>query len=177
MVISGIIIWWPSKNVTNKRNRQNVRSGTASRILNYDLHVVLGSFACWVLIFVVITGLFWGFAPVKSAVRNLSGEDRINYDIPRSTKAGNESLSNQFEIMELLAINMQHEFPDKNIRFSVPHKSLDPIQVSVIGKNHLVHNVDHMYFDRYTGEKLKGYFRPGLHQDAMYVYQSKWACL
>jgi uncharacterized iron-regulated membrane protein len=165
MTLTGIVIWWPVKK-SQRRQRFLIKWGASKRRLNYDLHNVLGFYSSWILIFLIMTGLFWGFQLVRSTVRSLSNEDQKHYDIPRS--AGDTPLPDlvQLRLMDRLGEWFRKEFPDKSIRVSNPHKSDDPIQVSVIGENRTVTNVDHYYFDRYTGKRLRGAFQHGLHEQA-----------
>jgi uncharacterized iron-regulated membrane protein len=60
MIISGFILWWP-KNKAAAKQRFSVKWNAKWRRKNYDLHNVMGFYASWVLIFIAITGLVWGF--------------------------------------------------------------------------------------------------------------------
>lgn len=60
MLISGIILWWP-KNKAASKQRFRVNWNAKWRRKNYDFHNVLGFYSSWILIFIAITGLVWGF--------------------------------------------------------------------------------------------------------------------
>jgi uncharacterized iron-regulated membrane protein len=60
MLITGIILWWP-KNKSAAKQRFSIKWSARWRRKNYDLHNVLGFYACWIAIFLAITGLVWGF--------------------------------------------------------------------------------------------------------------------
>ncbi|GHB84292.1 PepSY-associated TM helix domain-containing protein [Persicitalea jodogahamensis] len=165
MIISGIVLWWPARR-SQRKQRFTIKWSASRKRLNYDLHNVLGFYSSWVLIFLVMTGLFWGFKIIKSSVKGFTQEDRIKYDVPRSAVDTTQADLAQYQIMDQLGEHFRKEFPDNNIRISNPHASDDPVQVSVIDKNRTVTNVDQYYFDRYTGARLSGSFQHGLHQDA-----------
>lgn len=168
MVVSGIVLWWP---LNHSRIKEHFRINFRARlkVLNYKFHNVIGFYASWILIFVIATGLFWGFEMVKSPFRSLGDESSIKYDIPMSTENKITGDKNHYQLMEQLGTRFRKEFPDRNIRISNPHKSNDPIQVSIIDKNQLVYSVDHLYFDRYTGERLRGNFEYGLQAEASFL--------
>lgn len=60
MIITGIILWWP-KNKAAAKQRFSIKWDAKWRRKNYDLHNVLGFYSSWLLIFIAITGLVWGF--------------------------------------------------------------------------------------------------------------------
>jgi uncharacterized iron-regulated membrane protein len=60
LLISGIILWWP-KNKGAAKQRFSVKWNAQWRRKNYDFHNVLGFYASWVVVVLVITGLVWGF--------------------------------------------------------------------------------------------------------------------
>lgn len=60
MIITGIILWWP-KNKGAAKQRFSIKWNARWRRKNYDLHNVLGFYSSWVLIFIAVTGLVWGF--------------------------------------------------------------------------------------------------------------------
>lgn len=60
MIITGIVLWWP-KNKSAAKQRFSVKWNAKWRRKNYDLHNVFGFYSSWILIFIAITGLVWGF--------------------------------------------------------------------------------------------------------------------
>jgi uncharacterized iron-regulated membrane protein len=62
LLITGIVLWWPkNKAAARQRTWFRWKPGTKWRRQNYDLHNILGFYASWVVIFIAITGLAWGF--------------------------------------------------------------------------------------------------------------------
>ncbi len=60
MLITGIVLWWP-KNKAAAKQRFSIKWNAKWRRKNYDLHNVMGFYSSWILIFIAITGLVWGF--------------------------------------------------------------------------------------------------------------------
>lgn len=162
MVITGLIMWWPVSR-EEKRHRLSIQWGTSPKRLNYDLHNVLGFYASWLLVFSIITGLFWGFEIVEHALENITGETQIQYDVPASVDNSDRETFNQFALIDKLMQQFRVKYPDNPIRISNPHKPSDPIRVVVLDPKMRVHKTDHYYFDRYTGVALVGKFKNDLH--------------
>jgi uncharacterized iron-regulated membrane protein len=162
MIVTGIVIWWPTRK-SQRKQRFTIKWSASKKRLNYDLHTVLGFYSSWVLIFLVMTGLYWGFQIIKSSVRNLYQEDLIHYDVPHSVVGTPQSEQVKYRLMDRLGERFRNQYPDGHIRISNPHADDDPIQISVSSKSRTVTSVDHYYFDRYTGKRLTGHFKNGLH--------------
>ncbi|WP_153797249.1 PepSY-associated TM helix domain-containing protein [Foetidibacter luteolus] len=60
MIITGLILWWP-KNKAARKQRFTIKWNAKWRRVNYDLHNVLGFYMTWIVIFIALTGLVWGF--------------------------------------------------------------------------------------------------------------------
>ncbi|WP_339706319.1 PepSY-associated TM helix domain-containing protein [uncultured Kriegella sp.] len=167
MAVTGIVLWWPSKRSKLKKSLK-INWKARPTALNYAFHNVTGFYASWVLLFIIGTGLFWGFKAVKNAFESIGQEKSIAYDLPKSKKDSIAHLTNPYAVMERLGVRFRKEFPHHSIRISNPHKPEDPIHISVIDKNQLVSSIDHFHFDRYTGERLKGQFKNGMSEEASF---------
>jgi uncharacterized iron-regulated membrane protein len=165
MMVTGMVLWWPVRQ-GGRKQRLTIQWGASPKRLNYDLHNVLGFYATWVLIFTVITGLFWGFEIVRNSLRAATGENEMIYDTPKSEAGGSEAASDPFTLIDSLAGMFRERYPSKSINISNPHQATDPIQVVVIDPDDLVYNTDHYYFDRYTGHPISGKFENGVHAEA-----------
>jgi uncharacterized iron-regulated membrane protein len=92
MALSGIILWWPKNKAAVKQRfwfrwKENVRW----KRMNYDLHNVLGFYACWIVIFAIVTGLMWTFQYVNGGVFFVaSGGQSINKEEQIQTVTSNE---------------------------------------------------------------------------------------
>jgi len=164
MMITGIAIWWPARK-SQRRQKFTIKWVASPRRLNYDLHSVLGFYMTWIVIFSVITGLFWGFEVVRDTLKSATRETKRVYDTPTSIPAESSQLT-QWLLMDSLATEFQQQYPTKFIRVSNPHQETEPIRVVLIEPDMLVYNTDFYYFDRYTGKQLTGNFENGLYAEA-----------
>ncbi len=92
MLLSGIILWWPkNKNAAKQRFWFKWKENLKWKRKNYDLHNVLGFYACWIAIFLALTGLVWGFQWFSDAVywTASGGKERIPYQEVFSDTAKN----------------------------------------------------------------------------------------
>lgn len=75
ILVSGIIIWIPrSKKQIKKSLSIKLRSGR--KRLFYDMHNVLGAYACLVLLICALTGLMWSFEWYRNGVFSLFGAEQ-----------------------------------------------------------------------------------------------------
>lgn len=163
MVVTGLVLWWPVSK-RDRKNRLNIKWKASPKKLNYDLHNVLGFYATWVVIFCILTGIFWGFEVVRNTLRSVTGENQMVYDQPLSVKRDLSIGFDQFALLDSLALDMRQKFPDKFIRISNPHQEDEPVRVTVIRPQALVSKSDHYYFDRYRGHPIEGNFEADHHQ-------------
>lgn len=69
MTITGIVLWWPkNKKVAKQRFWFRWKDTVRWRRMNYDLHNILGFYACWIVFFAIITGLIWTFETIDKSV-------------------------------------------------------------------------------------------------------------
>ncbi len=69
MLITGIILWWPKNKAARKQrfwfNWKNIKNWKRK---NYDLHNILGFYASFLALIAAITGLYYSFLVVGSAI-------------------------------------------------------------------------------------------------------------
>lgn len=164
MLISGLVIWWPISGKPGK-NKFTINWSASPKKLNYDLHNILGFYATWVLIFIVGTGIYWGFAALKNSIKEVSGENKITWEKPVSRISDTGQNPNMDGILDRLIKEYQTKFSAANVRISIPHQEDDPIQLSVIHRGKGLHTIDYYYHDRYSGEPIEGNFQNGLSED------------
>jgi uncharacterized iron-regulated membrane protein len=69
MLITGIILWWPkTKGAAKQRLWFRWKNIKNWRRKNYDLHSILGFYSSFVALIIAITGLFYAFVFVPSAI-------------------------------------------------------------------------------------------------------------
>ncbi|PHN00690.1 PepSY-associated TM helix domain-containing protein [Flavilitoribacter nigricans] len=163
MTITGLVLWWPV-NKKDRKNRLRIKWNASPFKLNYDLHNVLGFYATWVVIFCILTGIFWGFEVVRDGLKSLTGEDQIEYEKPLSRPNRSTEGFDQFALLDSLFREMHQQHPDRTLRISNPHQDDEPVRVTLNRSNALVSQVDQYFFDRYSGRPLTGNFQGGLHE-------------
>ncbi|RAJ33012.1 PepSY-associated TM helix domain-containing protein [Pedobacter cryoconitis] len=72
MLISGLILWFPGQ-IRLIKQAVTIKWGASFKRVNYDLHNVLGFYASGILLVSALSGLYFGFKEVKTAVSFLSG--------------------------------------------------------------------------------------------------------
>lgn len=76
ILISGIVWWVPTKKSAWK-NRFTIKTKSGLARLFYDLHLVLGIYACLFLLLCSLTGLMWSFQWYRNGVNKLFGAETI----------------------------------------------------------------------------------------------------
>jgi uncharacterized iron-regulated membrane protein len=157
IIISGIYLWWP-KNTKARRQRFSFqwRKGMSWKRKNYDLHSVLGFYACWVILFAVITGLAWSFQWVDKTIYFVAtaGEPYKDYSeyLSRSDK-NHPAKGNMDDIILQQAIQAYGKDYD-NIWFYPPQNENDSYYVYVNPSPTTFYTSEAFYFDQRTGELL-----------------------
>jgi uncharacterized iron-regulated membrane protein len=70
LMITGIILWWPKRKSDRKRSF-NIKWNGRWRRVNYDLHNVLGFYACSIAVILAITGLSIAFPWVTKGINKV----------------------------------------------------------------------------------------------------------
>jgi uncharacterized iron-regulated membrane protein len=143
-------------------------------------HVLVGYYGSIVALASIGTGLYWGFAPIKDAVKGLTGETARHYEQAESVLPADVTQPKRgaggWRVMETLATGFRVRYPDQWVRVSAPHRPNDPVQVSIIAPPGGEGIPDQRYFDRYTGEEIQGNFEHELAADASrFQVVNRWA--
>jgi uncharacterized iron-regulated membrane protein len=156
MLITGIILWWP-KNKAARKQRFSVKWNAKWKRTNYDLHNVLGFYMTWVVIFITVTGLVWGFEWFEKSLYWVSsaGKSMPAYYSPSSdTLLADKNKRNTTDIAWQYMI--QKKKANESLSLSFIQLADAAINISI---NHLpgtYYNMDNYYFDQYTGKELTG---------------------
>jgi uncharacterized iron-regulated membrane protein len=153
MLVSGIVLWWP-RNRYAVRKKFQVRFNARWRRTNYDLHSVLGFYASWFAIILVITGLVWGFNWFRDGLFSAvsGGENYVEYYDPPSDTT-RTATTTQPAIDEVWQ-RMIREYPDaKSIEVHPPETPLSSIAANANPEAGTYWKTDYRYFDQYTLEE------------------------
>jgi len=73
ILISGLVLWWPSKwSKSNVDKSFKIKWNAKWKRVNYDLHNVLGFYACVILLVCALTGLVWAFEWFETGVKTVA---------------------------------------------------------------------------------------------------------
>ena len=153
MMITGIILWWP-RNKAAAKQRFSIKWNAAWRRKNYDLHNVLGFYMTWVVIFMAITGLIFGWQLLANAIyKTAGGKKSLTYQEP---------LSDTTKIAQAAALpvdklwgQMQQDHKDAaTIEMHFPTGDKSAIEVAVNTDADTYWKTDYRFFDQYTLKEL-----------------------
>ena len=153
MLITGIVLWWP-KNKKSVRKKFTIKWDGKWRRKNYDLHSVLGFYASWLGLILVLTGLTWGCVWFRDGLFAVAsgGKKFIEYYNPVSTPTG-EALSTPAidRVWEL----MLKEYPNAGwIEVHPPEEEHAAIAANANPDISTYWKIDYRYFDQYSLQEL-----------------------
>ncbi|ARS34036.1 PepSY-associated TM helix domain-containing protein [Pontibacter actiniarum] len=156
LLITGIILWWP-KNKSAAKQRFSIKWSAKWRRKNYDLHNVLGFYMSWVVIFIAITGLVWGFQWVsKSVYWATSGGKPINeyYETLSDTTKASPLASTP--AIDLLWDKVRKENPafTGSLEVHIPENKKTSIEIASNPDTDTYWKIDYRYFDQHTLQEL-----------------------
>ncbi len=155
MLITGIVLWWP-KNKAAASQRFSIKWSARWRRKNYDLHNVLGFYACWIAIFLAITGLVWGFEWFSKAVywTTSGGKSAIPYEETLSDSSATGSLY-KVPVADLVWEKLKAENPAAEvIEVHIPEDHRAAVEGSSNPDACTYWQTDYRYFDQYTMKEL-----------------------
>ncbi len=154
LLISGIILWWPKKK-KSVRQRFTLRWDGGWRRKNYDLHSVLGFYACWIALLLAFTGLVWGFQWFANGLHNaVGGEKSLVYYDPPSVKQ--QGTTNNRPAIDQVWDLIKREYPAAQvIEVHIPETDSSSIAANANPDRSTYWKTDYRYFDQYTLEELE----------------------
>lgn len=166
IIVSGIIIWWPRKWTRAIRKQSfSVKWNASPKRLNHDLHRVLGFYASWIMLFVVLTGLVWGFDTVRNAEywAFSGGESFPAADKVKSKKPATALNNNP---LDQVSATVDARYPNPaRLQYLLPANDRGVITVRVYPEEKRSYNADYIAFDQYTATELPGAAR-GKYEEA-----------
>jgi uncharacterized iron-regulated membrane protein len=155
ILITGIVIWWPRK-WTKAMRKQSfaIKLNASPKRLNYDLHKVLGFYAGWIMLFVIITGLVWGFDSVRNAEYWVfsGGKTYPAADKMKSTKPAQPGTGNP---LDQIASQVSTRYPDAaRVQYLVPANATGVVSARIYPEKKRFFNGDLLVFDQYTAKEL-----------------------
>jgi len=157
LLISGMVLWWPKRKADRKRSFTIKWKGRWRRV-NYDLHNVLGFYACSIALILGITGLAIAFEWMQKGIYNATNLGKT-YAIEKSeikSDPGQKSL-NVKQPYDKAFIYAQTHSPAAQMFFVVEgdQKTNTPTTVTAYAKSLHYYHGDDYCFDLYSGKLLK----------------------
>jgi uncharacterized iron-regulated membrane protein len=151
LLVTGIVLWWPkTRHAIGQGFAMKWKAGWRRR--NYDLHNVLGFYTTWVAIFIVVTGLVWGFQWFAAAVywTTSGGKSPAVYQQVYSKKPI-ISQSKTFSAVDTLWKKTLEETPNAaTVEVHFPETPQSAIEISTNPDAATYWKTDYRYFDQYT---------------------------
>jgi len=154
IMITGIILWWPKRKSDRKRSFTIKWKGRWQRV-NYDLHNVLGFYACSISLILAITGLAIAFEPVN---KGLYYAANLGKNYPAENKVLHSGKSNQAFAQPAIdkAFGTAQQLSPGAGMFLIanPDGKTETIQVTAYPEALHFGKSDYFYFDRNSGNLL-----------------------
>jgi uncharacterized iron-regulated membrane protein len=169
LLISGIVLWWP-KNKAARKQRFSLKWQASWRRRNYDLHSVLGFYACVVLVLIAVTGLVWGFEWMAKGVYRISSGGKAApayYEVHSDLRNEKDAAVHP---EDLLYYRFAPELPrGGSLELHFPETDSSAIEVAVNPDESTYWKTDYRYFDRYSLAELSVRHSYGRLQDAHFA--------
>jgi uncharacterized iron-regulated membrane protein len=165
MLITGIILWWPKKRRRAKQGFTIMWRASPKR-LNYDLHKVFGFYACWIAIFMALTGLMFAFESFANFTYSLTG---IKHSVVQKKPPHSDSGVNKY--VEAIDIVWKTVEPDLHKKYAaamfvLPATKDGSLLLRANPETATLYKTDFRYFDQYSGKEIPGSYVWGNYIDA-----------
>lgn len=153
MLVTGLILWWP-RNRSARKQRFSVKWNAKWRRVNYDVHNVLGFYMTWVLIFIAVTGLVWGFEWFAKSVYSATsfGRPMPEYSHPLSDTTTARVATRTVD--ELWSVHLRNISGTESISVNFPFSTADPVEILVNHKPGTYYDIEGFRYDQYSGRLL-----------------------
>lgn len=152
IIISGFILWLP-KNRKNLKPRVKFdwKKTTRWKRKNFDLHSIVGFYACSLALILAFTGLIMSYDWFQKTVYfTLGGDKNPTFLIPKNESENSIRTADMLPI-DILLEKLKKENP-KAVSFEIhyPYSELEAIYVEVSSSTGLFYDSDFLYFDQNT---------------------------
>jgi uncharacterized iron-regulated membrane protein len=157
LLITGIILWWPkNKSALRQRFKFNWKPTTKWKRKNYDLHNILGFYASWVVIFMAITGLAWGFSWMDKGLYFVASGGKEFIDWPEVKSKSDIKSKTTIHVEDVIYQTTIAKYSDKfeYVYFYFPSDKTESVYASINNDNKVFYNSKEYYYDQRTGDLL-----------------------
>lgn len=155
MLITGLLMWWPRNKAAHKQ-RFTIKWSARWRRKNYDLHNVLGFYMLWIVIFIALTGLVWGFQWFSDAYywTASGGQVRKEYKEPYSDTTLFRTQQEIPTIDKIWNIMKNEHAGAATIEIHFPEEKTSSIAANANPDDGTYWKTEYRYFDQYTSKEL-----------------------
>ncbi|SHL17842.1 Uncharacterized iron-regulated membrane protein [Flavobacterium johnsoniae] len=157
LLISGIVLWWPTKWIKSIIDKSfKIKWDASFKRVNYDFHNVLGFYSCIFLFFIAVTGLVWSFGWWSKSLYWVTSGGKPLTENRESPKSDTTNIK-AFDITtaDKVLLKMQKENPQASgILISIPSKPADPIGAFVYKQKNTFYNMDRYSFDQQSLKEI-----------------------
>ncbi|WP_263522766.1 PepSY-associated TM helix domain-containing protein [Flavobacterium sp. SH_e] len=157
LLISGIVLWWPTKWIKSIIDKSfKIKWDASFKRVNYDMHNVLGFYSCIFLFFIAVTGLVWSFGWWSKSLYWVTSGGKPLVENRESPKSDTTHVK-EFNITtaDKVLLNLRKENPQAaGILISIPAKPADPIGAFVYKQKHTFYNMDRYSFDQQSLKEI-----------------------
>ncbi|QNK63822.1 PepSY domain-containing protein [Pedobacter sp. PAMC26386] len=158
LLITGVCIWWPKRKTQLKRSLTIKFNGKWRRV-NYDLHSVLGIYACVIAFIVAFTGLSISYDWVKRGVKqtvNMGTQYASEEKIPTVKLIG---LMNSDKLIDASFLESVKRSPNSDMYLIAPvAKGSAILNITVYEEALFYYKSDRYYFNANNGAVIKEVF-------------------
>ncbi|MBV7530666.1 PepSY domain-containing protein [Chitinophaga sp. sic0106] len=154
IILSGLILWWPKKwSKATRKQSLAIKLDASPKRLNYDLHNVLGFYASWIMIFVVATGLVWGFDAVRNAEYFIFSGGKQYPEQQEKAASSLPAVASPLDSIDV-QIRRQYNIYTGRTQFLLPANPKAVVTVRYFPEEKRNFNADYLSFDQQTGTAL-----------------------
>ncbi|OIV39861.1 PepSY-associated TM helix domain-containing protein [Flavobacterium johnsoniae] len=157
LLISGIVLWWPTKWIKSIINKSfKIKMDASFKRVNYDLHNVLGFYSCIFLFFIAVTGLVWSFGWWSKSLYWVTSGGKPLVESRESPKSDTTNIKTfNITTADRVLLKMKKENPEAaGILISIPAKPADPIGAFIYKQRNTYYNMDRYNFDQQTLKEI-----------------------
>jgi len=157
LLISGIVLWWPTKWIKSIIDKSfKIKWDASFKRVNYDMHNVFGFYSCIFLFFIAVTGLVWSFGWwSKSLYWVTSGGKPLteNRESPKSDTTNIVAFN--ITTADKVLLKLRKENPQASgILVNIPGKPSDPIGAFVYKQKNTYYNMDRYSYDQQSLKEI-----------------------
>jgi uncharacterized iron-regulated membrane protein len=157
LLITGVVLWWPkNKSALRQRFKFNWKPTTKWKRKNYDVHNILGFYASWVVIFMAITGLAWGFSWMDKGLYFVASGGKEFIDWPEVKSKSDIKSKTTLHVEDVIYQTTIAKYSDKfeYVYFYFPSDKTESVYASINNDNKVFYNSKEYYYDQRTGDLL-----------------------